>query len=184
MMFPFVVLLQCTYWGRPASFLCNYHSQVAQIMWSLQWSVQGNKLLIASLKPLAFLISELFHWNHRFQPKAQDQSPGTAETQTPLLNAARNGHDEIVAYLLQFSKVSTQLKRQPENVGSASVSYSYMYTCICLQCHIHLCSFNACICSKRCKASVLVAVYRVACTYILYIQSDRAYQSSTQVHYN
>ena len=66
--------------------------------------------------------------NHRFQ--------------TPLLNAARNGHDEIVAYLLQFSEVSTQLERQLENVYSASVSYSYMYTYIGLQCHKHACTLH------------------------------------------
>ena len=41
---------------------------------------------------------------------------------TPLLCAAEAGHDEIVAYLLQFTKVQTDLKEQPEVVESASVS--------------------------------------------------------------
>ena len=43
---------------------------------------------------------------------------------TPLLCAAEAGHDEIVAYLLQFTKVRTDLHNQPEKVYSASVSYS------------------------------------------------------------
>ena len=43
---------------------------------------------------------------------------------TPLLCAAEAGHDEIVAYLLQFTKVRTDLQNQPEKVYSASVSYS------------------------------------------------------------
>ena len=42
---------------------------------------------------------------------------------TPLLCAAEAGHDEIVAYLLQFTKVRTDLHNQPEKVYSASVSY-------------------------------------------------------------
>ena len=45
-------------------------------------------------------------------------------SKTPLLCAAEAGHDEIVAYLLQFTKVQTDLKEQPEVVESASVSYS------------------------------------------------------------
>ena len=40
---------------------------------------------------------------------------------TPLLRAAEAGHDEIVAYLLQFRKVQTDLEEQPEKVPSASV---------------------------------------------------------------
>ena len=47
---------------------------------------------------------------------------------TPLLCAAEAGHDEIVAYLLQFRKVRTDLENQPEKVYSASVSY---ITCVC-----------------------------------------------------
>ena len=43
---------------------------------------------------------------------------------TPLLCAAEAGHDEVVAYLLQFTKVRTDLQNQPEKVYSASVSYS------------------------------------------------------------
>ena len=43
---------------------------------------------------------------------------------TPLLCAAEAGHDEVVAYLLQFTKVQTDLKEQPEVVESASVSHS------------------------------------------------------------
>ena len=49
------------------------------------------------------------------------------EDKTPLLCAAEAGHDTIVAYLLQFKKVLTDLAKQPEKVGSASVSNSYMY---------------------------------------------------------
>ena len=41
---------------------------------------------------------------------------------TPLLCAAEAGHDEIVAYLLQFRKVQAALEEQPEKVYSASVS--------------------------------------------------------------
>ena len=40
---------------------------------------------------------------------------------TPLLCAAEAGHDEIVAHLLQFRKVQTDLEEQPEKVPSASV---------------------------------------------------------------
>ena len=43
---------------------------------------------------------------------------------TPLLCAAEAGHDEIVAYLLQFTKVRTDLQNQPEKVYSASVSHT------------------------------------------------------------
>ena len=41
---------------------------------------------------------------------------------TPLLCAAEAGHDELVAYLLQFENVRTDLKEQPEVGKSASVS--------------------------------------------------------------
>ena len=44
---------------------------------------------------------------------------------TPLLCAAEAGHDEIVAYLLQFEKVRTDLENESGKVYSASVSYSY-----------------------------------------------------------
>ena len=44
---------------------------------------------------------------------------------TPLLCAAEAGHDEIVAYLLQFEKVRTDLESESGKVYSASVSYSY-----------------------------------------------------------
>jgi len=40
---------------------------------------------------------------------------------TPLLYAAEAGHDQIVAYLLQFREVCTDLKEQPQRVDSASV---------------------------------------------------------------
>ena len=40
---------------------------------------------------------------------------------TPLLCAAKAGHDEIVAYLLQFRTVLAGLKSQPEVVKNASV---------------------------------------------------------------
>ena len=53
---------------------------------------------------------------------------------TPLLCAAEAGRDEIVAYLLQFRKVRTDLKNQPEEVHSARVSYSditCMNDCVC-----------------------------------------------------
>ena len=42
---------------------------------------------------------------------------------TPLLCAAESGHDKVVAYLLTFEKVRTDLKNQPEKVESASVSF-------------------------------------------------------------
>ena len=42
--------------------------------------------------------------------------------ETPLLCAAEAGQDEIVAYLLQFTKVRTDLRKQPGEVASASVS--------------------------------------------------------------
>ena len=42
---------------------------------------------------------------------------------TPLLCAAEAGHDEVVAYLLQFKKVRTDLRNQPGKVYSASVSH-------------------------------------------------------------
>ena len=41
---------------------------------------------------------------------------------TPLLCAAEAGHDEIVAYLLQFRKVQTDLESQPGKVYNANVS--------------------------------------------------------------
>ena len=47
---------------------------------------------------------------------------------TPLLCAAEAGQDEIVAYLLQFRKVQTDLRKQPGEVESASVSQAT--TCI------------------------------------------------------
>ena len=43
---------------------------------------------------------------------------------TPLLCAAESGHDKVVAYLLSFEKVQTDLKNQPKKVENASVSYS------------------------------------------------------------
>ena len=46
---------------------------------------------------------------------------------TPLLCAAEAGHDEIVAYLLLFIKVQTDLRGQPEVVKDASVR---MYKCM------------------------------------------------------
>ena len=58
--------------------------------------------------------------NDRFQPEAQDHLDVPEET--PLLNAARNGHDGIVAYLLQFRKVLTDLKEQEDEVDNARVS--------------------------------------------------------------
>ena len=42
---------------------------------------------------------------------------------TPLLCAAEAGHDEIVAYLLEFEEVQAALKKQ-EEVVNASVSKS------------------------------------------------------------
>ena len=42
--------------------------------------------------------------------------------ETPLLNAAQNGLDEIGAYLLQFRKVLTDLKEQEDEVDNARVS--------------------------------------------------------------
>ena len=41
---------------------------------------------------------------------------------TPLLCAAEAGHDEVVAFLLWFRKVRTDLQNQPKEVESASVS--------------------------------------------------------------
>ena len=41
---------------------------------------------------------------------------------TPLLCAAEAGHDEIVAYLLEFREVQTYLKKQSDKVQSTSVS--------------------------------------------------------------
>ena len=41
---------------------------------------------------------------------------------TPLLCAAKAGHDEIVAYLLQFEDVLTDQRKQPGMVKNASVS--------------------------------------------------------------
>ena len=52
--------------------------------------------------------------------------PSENSGKTPLLCAAEAGHDEIVAYLLQFREVQTALKSQPPKVSSASVSYSYI----------------------------------------------------------
>ena len=46
---------------------------------------------------------------------------------TPLLCAAEAGHDEIVAYLLQFREVQTYLKNQLEKVHTARVSYIELY---------------------------------------------------------
>ena len=46
---------------------------------------------------------------------------------TPLLCAAKAGHDEIVAYLLQFRKVRADLESEPGNVQSAKVIYSLQY---------------------------------------------------------
>ena len=44
---------------------------------------------------------------------------------TPLLCAAEAGHDEVVAYLLEFTKVRTDLEKETkEGVKNASVSYS------------------------------------------------------------
>lgn len=42
---------------------------------------------------------------------------------TPLLCAAESGHDKVVAYLLTFEKVQTDLKNQPKKVASPSVSF-------------------------------------------------------------
>ena len=44
---------------------------------------------------------------------------------TPLLCAAEAGHDEIVAYLLEFRTVQTDLESQPGKVYNASVSTSF-----------------------------------------------------------
>ena len=41
---------------------------------------------------------------------------------TPLLCAAEAGHDAIVAYLLEFREVRTDLEKQSDKVQSASVS--------------------------------------------------------------
>jgi len=46
---------------------------------------------------------------------------------TPLLCAAEAGHDEIVAYLLEFREVQTYLKNQPSVVMSANVSYIQLH---------------------------------------------------------
>lgn len=60
---------------------------------------------------------------------------------TPLLCAAKAGHIEIVAYLLQFKSVLTYLKEQPEEIPDASVSetaclmpgsYSENVSCSCI----------------------------------------------------
>ena len=40
------------------------------------------------------------------------------DDKTPLLCAAEAGHDEIVAYLLQFKSVRTDLKKQQEVVDT------------------------------------------------------------------
>ena len=47
--------------------------------------------------------------------------PCSHKGKTPLLCAAEAGHDEIVAYLLQFREVQTYLKYQPEVVKNANV---------------------------------------------------------------
>ena len=44
---------------------------------------------------------------------------------TPLLCAAEAGHDEIVAYLLEFREVQTYLKEQSEKVQNANVSCNH-----------------------------------------------------------
>ena len=53
---------------------------------------------------------------------------------TPLLCAAEAGHDEIVAYLLEFTKVRTDLEKETKKVAkNASVSYScitYIHDCV------------------------------------------------------
>ena len=43
---------------------------------------------------------------------------------TPILCAAEAGHDEIVAYLLEFEEVQDDLKNQQKKVENASVSKS------------------------------------------------------------
>ena len=52
---------------------------------------------------------------------------------TPLLCAAEAGHDEIVAYLLQFRKVRTDLEKEQGKVSSVSVSYQlHEGFCVCI----------------------------------------------------
>ena len=46
---------------------------------------------------------------------------------TPLLCAAEAGHDEIVAYLLGFEEVQTDLKNQQEEVDNPSVKKSMQW---------------------------------------------------------
>ena len=51
---------------------------------------------------------------------------------TSLLCAAEAGHEKVVAYLLKFQAVLTELKKQPENVDRASVSdivQTWFYEC-------------------------------------------------------
>ena len=43
---------------------------------------------------------------------------------TPLLCAAEAGHDEIVAYLLQFRKVQNDPQNHKKEVHSSRVSYN------------------------------------------------------------
>ena len=47
--------------------------------------------------------------------------PCSHDGKTLLLCAAEAGHDEIVAYLLEFREVQTNLKYQPEVVKNANV---------------------------------------------------------------
>ena len=49
------------------------------------------------------------------------------EGKTPLLCAAEAGHDEIVAYLLEFDEVQADLKNEEGKVDNASVSKSMQW---------------------------------------------------------
>ena len=62
-------------------------------------------------------------------PLVFDSWYSSHDGKTPLLCAAEAGHDEILAYLLQFTKVQTDLKRELGKVPSASVSYSHNLSC-------------------------------------------------------
>ena len=52
----------------------------------------------------------------------------SCDGKTPLLCTAEAGHDEIVAYLLQFRTVRTDLESESGTVKTVKVSYSLKYT--------------------------------------------------------
>ena len=68
------------------------------------------------LRTQSILIVFLHYTLHVFDVSCSHNS------KTPLLCAAETGHDEVMAYLLEFENVLTDLRGQPDVVESASVS--------------------------------------------------------------